>query len=122
VVACRASLLSLGLAVPAKSQGLPFGNGDVTTLECQIEGQPTYRWLDGRTAESTVGLAPTTTGKYTGTRCQVFLRSEDSINLKCLGTGTEGNRWLVGRRDRAVGLAPQADSPATKWKFRIVPQ
>ena len=178
-----ASGLSFGLANPAKSAPLPFGTGDVITLECQIEGprQTTYRWLDGRTGEGNVGLAPNTNPPYTGTKWRVVVRTAGTaakdgiihlrclgagnsnlrwldgvtgdgsvqlapttagkytgtswrvvpgkvspdqttgdISLECLGTGP-GNKWLVGRRDRAVGLAPQAGSPATTWHYRILP-
>jgi hypothetical protein len=159
------SLLSLGLADPAKSQNLPFGNGDLINLECQ--GFPTHRWLDGRTHQNFVGLAPTTGGNFTGTRWEVVLQGGDKINLKCRGTlpgnrwldgvtedasvwlapttggvytgtlwqvfrvggtadqitlkclgkGMEGNRWLVGRRDHAVGLAPQAAARQRNGRF-----
>src|SRR5215212_10201633 len=172
-----ASLLSLGLAVPAKSQPLPFGNGDHITLEClggpenvrffldgrTAEGNvglapttkppftgtrwevvfptapsnyeihlrclgttPGNRWLDGRTADGGVGLAPTTGGVFTGTRWKVVFTiagSNDVIHLECLGKGVEGNRWLVGRTgDRTVGLAPQPGSQETKWRVRILNQ
>jgi hypothetical protein len=170
-----ASLLSLGLAVPAKA-ALPFGHGDKITLECltgpanvhffldgrTAEGNvglapntggvftgtrwevifvtspsndeihlrclgttPGNRWLDGRTADGGVGLAPTTGGVFTGTRWEVTFTtapSNDEIHLRCLGT-TPGNRWLVGRTgDRTVGLAPQPGSQDTKWRVSILNQ
>jgi hypothetical protein len=166
-----ASLLSFGLASPAKSQGLPFGVGDTITLQCQAPGTgPRYldgrtanatvglapntnppftgtrwevfggnaanqfsfycrgtiagnRWLDGVTAESTVGLAPTRSGVFTGTYWQAVLVSgtTDQITLRCLGTGVEGNRYLIGRGDGSVGLAPQGGPVAgTRWKVRLI--
>jgi hypothetical protein len=74
------------------------------------------------TADGSVELADTTGKEKTGTFWQVVpVGAGDLITLKCLGTGIEGNRWLVGRKDKAVGLAPQPDIPATKWRVKIVP-
>jgi hypothetical protein len=119
-----ASLLSLGLAVPAKA-ALPFGHGDRITLECLGGPENVHFFLDGRTAEGNVGLAPTTGGVFTGTRWEVTFTtapSNDEIHLRCLGT-TPGNRWLVGRTgDCTVGLAPQPGSQETKWRVRILNQ
>jgi hypothetical protein len=119
-----ASLLSLGLAVPAKA-ALPFGHGDRITLECLGGPENVHFFLDGRTAEGDVGLAPTTGGVFTGTRWEVIFvtsPSNDEIHLRCLGT-TPGNRWLVGRTgDRTVGLAPQPGSQDTKWRVSILNQ
>jgi hypothetical protein len=117
-----ASLLSLGLAVPAKA-ALPFGHGDKITLECLGGPANVHFFLDGRTAEGNVGLAPTTGGVFTGTFWQVSLVRGNDITLKCLGKGVEGNRWLVGRTgDRTVGLAPQPGSQDTKWRVSILNQ
>jgi hypothetical protein len=120
-----ASLLSLGLAVPAKA-ALPFGHGDKITLECLTGPANVHFFLDGRTAEGNVGLAPTTGGVFTGTRWEVVFTassSNDDIYLRCLGQGVEGNRWLVGRTgDRTVGLAPQPGSQETKWMVQILNQ
>jgi hypothetical protein len=87
-------------------------------LKClgDIEGP---RWLDGRTGDGSVGLAPSTDYPYTGTKWQAFLSggpvaekteiSNKIWHFKCLGD-IEGPRWLNGRiGDASVGLAP---SPA----------
>jgi hypothetical protein len=165
-----ASLLSVGLANPAKSQGVPFSVGDVITLRSLWVGTgPRYldgrthnnsvglaphtnppftgtrwevyagktanqislyckgtaagnRWLDGLTAEGAVQLAPTRAGVFSGTYWQADLVSgkTDEITLKCLGTGAEGNRYLIGRGDGSVGLAPQGGQvPGTRWRVVV---
>jgi hypothetical protein len=79
------------------------------------------RWLDGRTHEGSVGLAPRTSAPYTGTRWRVR-RPDPNRNdfwLYCLGN-LQGSRWLDGRtHDGSVGLAPNTDPPytGTLWSF-----
>jgi hypothetical protein len=60
------SLLSLGLATTAEADLPGIDHNDIITLEClgKLQGP---RYLDGRTQDGTVGLAPTTGGGYTGT-------------------------------------------------------
>ena len=62
------SLLSFGLAAPAKAPPLVgIKYNDIITLKCLGEA-PGPRYLDGRTQDGTVGLAPHTDPPYTGTR------------------------------------------------------
>jgi hypothetical protein len=82
-------------------------------------------WLDGRTADGGVGLAPHTGGVYTGTVWQVREEYDPGwsrvIALKCLGKGVEGNRWLVGDpRDRTVRLGPQAQIKDAHWQYTFL--
>jgi hypothetical protein len=90
----------------------------VVELKClgDIEGP---RWLDGRTADGTVGLAPNRS--FTGTRWQVIQIGSDIVVLKCLGD-IEGPRWLNGSTaDGTVGVAPTTESPFTGTKWEVIP-
>jgi hypothetical protein len=78
------------------------------------------RWLDGRTREGTVGLAPVLGRHYTGTKWAVVKAGEGIIALKCLGH-LDGNRWLDGRTHNAtVGLAPHTNRPFTGVRWQVV--
>ena len=80
-----------------------------------IEGP---RWLDGRTKDGSVGLAPGTGGQFTGTRWVINPLDEGNhsiVGLKCLGT-IEGPRWLDGRtKNGSVSLTTRTGPPSTKW-------
>jgi hypothetical protein len=94
-------------------------------LKC-MGSAPGNRWLDGRTAGGTVGLAPTNQKPYTGTRWQVVPldnNNPDIGGLKCMGN-IEGPRWLDGRTGNGtVGLAKTTDPPftGTKWEVKMYP-
>ena len=103
--------------IPTPGPSLGLVNGGVYHLKClgDIEGN---RWLDGRTQDGSVGLAPTTEGVYTGTKWQAIEVEPGIYHLKCLGD-IEGNRWLDGRtQDGSVGLAPTTEGvyTGTKWQ------
>jgi hypothetical protein len=90
---------------------------DIVTLEC-MGNIPGSRWLDGRTGNGTVGLAPRKVG-FTGTRWQIFEIDSGVYALKCLGH-IKGPRWLDGRTgDGTVGLAPSTDKQfsGTRWQI-----
>jgi len=79
---------------------------------------PTY--LDGRTANSTVGLAPKTAKPYSGTKWLVASMQGDLLRLQCKGS-VPGNRWLDGRTGNgSVGLAPNTKEPFTGTLWRVV--
>ena len=65
------------------------------------------RFLDGRTADGTVGLALDSDSLiHSGTYWDVQAFSEGTYTVRCLGN-TDGNRFLDGRTsDGTVGLAP----------------
>jgi hypothetical protein len=91
----------------------------IVVLKClgHLDGN---RWLDGRTLDGTVGLAPTTQGGYTGTKWQVVNVGRGVVALKCLGH-LDGNRWLDGRTlDGTVGLAPTTEGVYTGTKWQVV--
>src|SRR4051794_27688440 len=76
----------------------------------RVEGP---RFLDGRTHNGTVGLAPNTAGGFTGTRWSLLNLDDGTFNLECLGA-VEGPRFLDGRtHNGTVGLAlrPVGASP-----------
>lgn len=93
--------------------------GDIISLRCMgsVEGN---RWLDGKTGDASVWLAPNTGAEYSGTKWQVY-----SVNgylaLKCLGTYEgKGSRWLDGNTGtNEVTLAPNTgvSYSGTQWNF-----
>src|SRR5271157_3263018 len=90
-------------------------------LECQ-GSMPGPRFLEGRTEDGTVGLAPETGGGFPGTRWMVLDGGRGTIVLECLGT-VPGPRFLDGRaEDVFVGLAPETGGgfTGTKWKPTII--
>jgi hypothetical protein len=129
------SLLSLGLATPAKSQpnyALPFRNFDHISLEWYSNTvpfsfsrstAPINKFLDGRTQNGTVGLAPHTNPPFTGTRWEVVRRNPGTWPptwwLRCLGN-VPGPQWLDGRtHNGTVGLAPTRSAPYTGTRWEI---
>lgn len=91
---------------------------DIITLEC-MGSTPGPKWLDGRTGNGTVGLAPQAGENYTGTRWQVYEVDSGIYALKCLGD-VDGPRWLDGRTGNGtVGLAARTDKQfsGTRWQF-----
>ena len=78
------------------------------------------RFLDGRTHNGTVGLAPELTKTYSGTKWSFVRASEGVFVLKCLGL-VEGPRWLDGRtHNGTVGLASQTAKPFTGTRWQLV--
>jgi hypothetical protein len=111
------SLLFLGLLMLSGLSVATLESSEMYNFKClgHIEGP---RWLDGRTADGTVGLAPSTGDPYTGTKWQAFEVDDGIYTFKCLGH-IEGPRWLDGRTaDGTVGLAPSTGDPytGTKWQ------
>lgn len=90
----------------------------IITLECMGNLQGS-RWLDGRTRDGSVGLAPRTGEGYTGTRWQVFEVDSGIYALKCLGN-INGPRWLDGRTGNGtVGLAAETGRQFTGTRWQI---
>src|SRR5262245_39397771 len=78
------------------------------------------RWLDGRTQDGTVGLAPELSKRYSGTKWAVVQAGQGIIALRCEGL-LAGNRWLDGNTvEGKVGLAPHKDRPFTGARWKIV--
>jgi hypothetical protein len=122
------SLLSFGLADPAKSHHIfwhpPFRNFDHITLECQSRDPGGPRFLDGRTQDGTVGLAPHTNPPFTGTKWEVVQANPGKWPpnqwwFRCLGN-IPGPQWLDGRtQNSSVGLAPSRGEPFTGTKWEV---
>jgi hypothetical protein len=97
------------------------GTGHIV-LKClgNIDGP---RFLDGRTADGTVGLASGTEGGFTGTHWDVIDDGAGHLVLKCSGN-IDGPRLLEGRTaDGTVGLATTAAVPhtGTHWEIHVDP-
>lgn len=102
-------------------------SGDVVSLRC-LGTTDGPRWLDGRTKDGTVGLAPNTDGIYTGTKWQLVGTTDHkgmpAFALKCLGANS-GNVWLDGITANTklpgnlptVRLAPETSAryTGTRW-------
>jgi hypothetical protein len=127
-----ASLLSFGLAAPAKADISGIGHNEIITLKC-LGDKPGPRYLDGRTQNGTVGLAPNTNPPFTGTKWRVEYVDPSAgvdkdwvynhIFLRCEGTGPGDARYLDGRTDAGdVVLSPNTNNPftGTRWWIDVV--
>jgi hypothetical protein len=83
------------------------------------------RFLDGRTQDGTVGLAPTTKEPFTGTRWNVIDAGFDEVFLQCAGSSTGGKdvRFLNGLLGSgSVNLVERSTGgiiglhPNTRWR------
>ncbi len=100
-----------------EAQVLKAGNN--VSLRC-LGNIPGPRYLDGRTANGTVGLAPNLSPQFTGTAWRVVRVGDGVIELRCLGD-IEGPRWLDGRTaDGTVGLAPNTNRPFTGTRWQVL--
>ena len=127
------SLLSLGLAAPAESAdfNLPFKSYDHITLEWEstlvpFQSTQPNKFLDGRTQNGIVGLAPHTNPPFTGTRWEIA-RGEargdppDLIYFKCLGN-LPGPRMLTGYPFRGSQGTVGLSENESLWRVRILPK
>jgi hypothetical protein len=110
----------VALASRAQAEATPFRTGDLVILECLGDDaeKDGNRYLDGRTGDGTVGLAPKTRGRFTGTRWKIVKLDKGAFGFECQGDA-EGGRWLDGRtKDGTVGLAPKTGGrfTGTRWK------
>lgn len=64
---------SVGLLLPCPVSATSLRSGNYVSLRCLGDIPGRARYLDGRTANETVGLAPTTEPPFTGTRWEVRL-------------------------------------------------
>jgi len=82
-----------------------------------LPGNP---WLNGRTVERTVDLAPNTQPPYSGTRWRAVKQMEGVFAFYCLGDVDTPNRWLDGNtQDATVSLAPDTDQAHTGTHWQL---
>ena len=97
-----------------------INNGDTVHLVC-LGNVPGPTFLDGRTGDGSVGLAPETQDQFTGTRWRVLDDGAGNLALRCLGDA-DGVRMLDGRTgDGTVGLAPAIDGIFTGAHWQLIP-
>src|SRR5215213_7680996 len=89
-------------------------------------GCPGPRWLDGRTQNGTVGLAPTRSAPFTGTRWEIARWTgpdypPNLVFFKCLGD-VPGPRWLTGYPKRSPNGTVGLSDNHSLWSVRVLPQ
>jgi hypothetical protein len=113
------AVISTALLCSTNLEAQVLRTGNHVSLKC-LGNIPGPRYLDGRTANGTVGLAPNTNPEFTGTRWRVVRVGDGVVELKCLGN-IEGPRWLDGRTaDGTVGLAPNTNRPFTGTRWQVI--
>ena len=106
------------LLAPASANARALAPGHVVMLHC-LGNIPGPLWLDGRTRDGSVGLAPDTDPRHSGTRWEVVDAGAGGIALRCLGN-IPGLSWLNGRtKDGSVGLAPSLGPPYTGARWQV---
>jgi hypothetical protein len=111
---------SITILLPARSFGAVLSHGNQISLSC-LGDRPGPRFLDGRTENGTIGLAPKLAAPFTGTKWRVIRNGQGDLWLQCRGH-IEGPRWLDGRtHNGTVGLAPTNHKPYTGTRWKVVP-
>jgi hypothetical protein len=112
-------VISTGLFCSTYREAQILKPGNNVSLKC-LGDIPGPRYLDGRTRDGTVGLAPNLTATFTGTKWRVVRAGQGVVELKCLGN-IQGPRWLDGRTATGTaGLAPNPDKPFTGTRLQVV--
>jgi hypothetical protein len=113
---------SATMLFPRPATAAVFRGRSIITLQClgALRGLNSY-YLDGRTVDGSVGLAPN--DQLSGTRWRVRERPAGSgiVILECLGNIRNPNhRFLDGHTvDGSVGLAPGINPPFTGTRWQI---
>lgn len=100
---------------------LPFNDGDIISLKCEID---TVRgpWLDAVTAEGSVNLAPSTDGGYTGTWWEVHDYGNQVVALEAVGNKDGQRKRSLSLKDNGtVGLSLNhgKKNSSAKWKVGV---
>jgi hypothetical protein len=113
------AVISTALSCSTHLEAQVLKAGYNVSLKC-LGNIPGPRYLDGRTANGAVGLAPNLSPKFSGTMRRVVRAGEGVVELKCLGN-IEGPRWLNGRTaSGTAGLAPNTYKPFTGTRWQVV--
>jgi outer membrane protein assembly factor BamB len=107
----------LAASVPTLLCAETFKSGDRIILET-LDNMVGPRWLDGRTHDATVGLAPAYGAPFTGTLWELIEHDDRSFELRSLGL-VEGPRILgVRAADGTVELVTAGtDTPFNRWRI-----
>ena len=95
----------------------PLNETWMVNLEC-LSHLPGPRFLDGRVADGSVGLAPNTNSPFTGTWWAVVRLAPNVVKFRCMThVQGSGRRFLDGRTSNGtVGMQPMlASSPSGEW-------
>lgn len=107
---------------PLRADADVLDHGHFVSLRCLSRERGQARFLDGRTGDGSVGLAPHTRQPFTGTKWKVRRVRDGVIALECQGTIPGSNRWLDGRiADGSVALAPTVQNPFTGTRWEVAP-
>ena len=110
---------STGLLLPTPIKAHLLTDGKQVSLGCLGHATPA-KYLDGRTRDGSVGLAPELSRKFPGTKWRVRGMGKNAVALECQGS-SGGPRWLDGRTAHGtVGLAPNTKKPFTGTRWEIV--
>lgn len=115
---------AIGVLSPARRASAveagPFIDNQMVALECLGDVHTQFKFLDGRTGDGSVALAPRTDGVFTGTKWLGSVRAGRFVLLECQGT-VQGPRLLDGHTaDNSVHLAPSAAGPFSGTLWEIV--
>jgi hypothetical protein len=121
-LACASGAISILPAVrrAAAAQAGPFIDGEMYALECLGNEHTAFKFLDGRTGDGSVALAPTTNPPFSGTKWRASVRAGNFVLLECQGT-IEGPRVLDGHTaDHSVHLALSATGGFSGTLWQVV--
>ena len=110
------------LLLPAGAESATLlRGGNLVSLRCLGKAPGRARYLDGRTGDGSVALAPELTAKFSGTKWKVRAAGESIVVLECQGTAP-GAKFLDGRTaEGTVGLAPNTQAPFTGTRWQVAP-
>jgi len=78
------------------------------------------RWLNGRTVEGAVDLAPNTDLQYSGINWRVVKQMEGVFAFYCIGTIETSTRWLNGKTaDGGVDLAAEVSDAYSGCRWQL---
>jgi len=82
-----------------------------------VQSPPQY--LDGRTGDNSVGMAPNTT--YSGTRWKVVDHGDGTVLFQCQGDNPATYPYLKGNDDGSVSLTTNSGDRGTRWTVTQTP-